>query len=86
MLMCHKQTISNQGENINMSVEINLTLAGINESGAEYWVHCAECGHHWIAAHLPMDLRRFAKLAKDAACPKGCDAQVHSGKVVKANG
>lgn len=33
-----------------------------------FWVKCSACKHTWIAAYLPMELNKFAKVAK-ASCP-----------------
>lgn len=30
---------------------------------------CSACGHAWVAAILPMEMRKFAKLMKGIACP-----------------
>ena len=32
-------------------------------------VRCQECSHEWVAAYLPMDMAKFAKLMKSAHCP-----------------
>ena len=36
----------------------------------EFWVHCGECKHEWIGAHLPMTVDKFSAVAKRAICPK----------------
>lgn len=33
-------------------------------------VHCSDCRHEWIAAHLPMEMMKLANLLKGIACPK----------------
>jgi hypothetical protein len=41
---------------------------------AEFIAHCPDCGHSWTVAFLPLTIDKFAKLAKAARCPTGCDA------------
>jgi hypothetical protein len=36
----------------------------------EFWVHCSQCEFAWVAAYLPMEIEKFAKLIKKASCPK----------------
>lgn len=31
---------------------------------------CAKCGHVWVIAYLPMDMKAVGKLSARAACPK----------------
>lgn len=49
------------------------------EGGGNFVVHCGECGHTWTAAILPMSVDDFARLARRAACPRGCRAKVLCG-------
>jgi rubredoxin len=45
-------------------------------SEKEFWVKCKPCGHVWIAAYLPMEMFKFAEVAKGAHCPCcGADAK-----------
>lgn len=39
-------------------------------SGKEFWVTCEPCAHTWIAAYLPMEMGKIAKLMKGLRCPK----------------
>lgn len=32
-------------------------------------VRCLECGHHWIAVKLPMELGKIAELLGSLHCP-----------------
>lgn len=34
-----------------------------------FYTNCHGCGHTWIAAHLPMEMGRIAKLMKGLRCP-----------------
>jgi len=38
--------------------------------GTQVVVHCGSCGHEWIAAYLPMDASKFAKVLARQACAK----------------
>ena len=42
---------------------------------------CSECGHVWPVAYLPMDVVKFATLAKRAACPKCAGTSVKVASV-----
>jgi hypothetical protein len=33
------------------------------------YLHCRPCDHQWIAAWLPMEMGKFARLMKKATCP-----------------
>jgi len=38
-------------------------------------VHCADCGHSWAAAFFPMELAKFARIAKaNSRCCARCGA------------
>jgi hypothetical protein len=50
----------------------------------DFWVHCGECGHAWVAAILPMAVDDFARVANRATCPRGHRAKVYCGKGDKA--
>lgn len=39
-------------------------------AGKEVWVHCADCSHSWIAAHLPMEAGKLARVTRRLLCPK----------------
>lgn len=34
------------------------------------WVTCPPCAHTWIAAYLPMEMRKAAILIAQTRCPK----------------
>ena len=40
----------------------------ITQARQAFWVRCERCAHCWTAAYLPMELNKFAKVAK-ACCP-----------------
>lgn len=39
-------------------------------SRSELWITCGPCIHTWIAAYLPMEMGKIAKLMKRLRCPK----------------
>lgn len=43
-------------------------VVGHHGSKQGFWVKCRACNHTWIAAYLPMEATKFAKVAK-ARCP-----------------
>lgn len=44
------------------------------------WKHCAECGHEWVAAYLPMSVDKFAAIGKRTICPKCASKKIMCGK------
>lgn len=48
--------------------EVAAAAIGHPDTKRGFWVKCSACGHTWIAAYLPMELHKFAKVAK-ANCP-----------------
>lgn len=34
------------------------------------YLKCRPCGYTWVAAHVPMPVRDFARLMRRAACPR----------------
>lgn len=49
-----------------------------------FFAHCGDCGHQWVAATYPMDLRKFAEIAQAnaqrcAMCGAGSD-RIFCGK------
>ena len=35
----------------------------------EMWVRCGKCEHSWLAAYLPMELEKVARIMRRLACP-----------------
>ena len=36
----------------------------------EMWVRCGKCEHKWLAAYLPMELEKVARIMRRLSCPK----------------
>jgi len=45
-------------------------------SAATFNARCGICDHVWTIAYLPLPVTDVARLAKHAACPKGCRGKV----------
>lgn len=47
-----------------------------------FWVHCGECKHSWVAAHLPMEMSKVGRLLSNLMCPKCAaeSAEIYCGK------
>lgn len=44
------------------------------EASKALWAKCESCGHCWAVAYYPMELGKFARMAKrHSRCPK-CDS------------
>lgn len=53
------------------------SLKGIRDR--EFWVHCADCAHEWIAFYTPIRLDRIGRFGK-ICCPKCTSKKVLCGK------
>lgn len=40
----------------------------MSEEKMPFWAKC-KCGHIWIAAYTPMEMRLFASVMKKVTCP-----------------
>lgn len=48
---------------------------------SKFVVHC-QCGHEWVAAHLPMTVDNLAKVMRRIHCPKCASPKVFCGPAV----
>lgn len=67
---------------------MNSALPPPAKASIPFWVKCRACGHCWHAAYYPLDLSKFAKIAKRAVCPKCGDrkplvARQHNGLLLE---
>lgn len=40
------------------------------EATKPLWAKCGACSHCWPVAYLPMEIMKFASIAKSPRCPK----------------
>lgn len=54
----------------NSAEPVAASIGSDTQSRSELWVTCKPCGHTWVAAYLPMEMRKVATLMEKLHCPK----------------
>lgn len=56
-----------------------VRLAAPYDKTDEFYVHCGDCAHEWVAIYLPIQLSLMARF-KNICCPKCASRKVFVGK------
>jgi hypothetical protein len=52
-----------------MTLSVVMSVGEQPDERNPFWVRCEPCGHHWIAAYLPMPMDKAAKVLGGLHCP-----------------